>query len=35
MINTPEGYDARTSESILAIFTWDTAKTSNKIKLDA
>lgn len=34
MINTPEGFDARTSAYHLALFCWDVNKTSHKIKLD-
>jgi hypothetical protein len=34
MINTPEGFDARRTNCITAIFTWNSAKTSGKIKLD-
>lgn len=34
MINPPDGFDARTLSSILALFTWNPAKTSPKIKLD-
>lgn len=34
MISPPEGFDARKNHLRLALFNWDVAKTSNKIKLD-
>jgi len=34
MINTPEGFDARTFCFHVALFNWNPQKTSFKIKLD-
>jgi len=32
MINVPEGFDARTNFINSALFSWDPAKTSNKLQ---